>query len=1042
MGSIDRANEQEKAKSHGNASQRAGSSPAWGITRRSLIGAGALLGMAALMQPVEHAFAWSSWTNATSSALKHLGMGDCVHEDLVQVAYARMLRNHANDVSQPNTLLNPWAGVLQSDRRYAAIAGDSVDIGEGKIFADESDLAVRLFRENLAYLRIGSFWNDAAANTLADFAYSCYYADSVPKFSGSDYYEGAWDVGQHIWETNEQNKTYTIGGLDALVQFTMNDRNNFIHGMLTSTASHAAHLRQSDVKKFALQWLGVAYEFARTGEVQATADVTQEQAQKIFKGFIDTYGQLDEQAQDMRVSLKVSSSEASIKLPRRRLRLRALGMMCHTMEDLWCPAHTCRTYYAGGNVPQNSILAFCNYKLQNGNKQPMFGYHIPFDRYATSDSNNSTNWREALTRGDSSHVGTETLAHVLDDTMNCLNDADTYFNTLGMNETVACITKLFEYLFFDTAWDDGVRDWVDTEVMPTFFDSNGQSYVCDAGRRSLHTPTFLITPLQSMKRAYSKAGLAQNHTDMIEAARSFDAWQRGAHLFYSGKYNTEHSKYVTSGDEGDSIWADTVGEARLVSLVETIHEGYSGLESSAQAALLSNIGCNGCHDMVGVLGMVGGMLQEFNIDLRGSTRSDDEAVMTQLAEAQAFFKSGLKDQGTKLEAQSSQASWPLGAQTAFADEGDERFATANMALEDYALLDDGSYLIAVRDMDSLETSVMSVPAGTSGIEKLEEGLANLTITYGLETEFNDDLDYCYVASDIDYSASVEGVYLVTGTVKSVSVDAKSLVLDLNGISELELALGSGLPSVPAVGDYICARYVAGSSSLDLVDYDMLDAPGALTKVTYPVAKVAGSSMWLLTNGDDTNASDGYRAYLQVDYGSADVRSVPREGDYATVYYHDEAYGDVTDVDEDALATSAVSADTEGLSAQSSDDELTDSADTPGYIELGDEYDNLNYGNEVFHVANVIAASNDNADVTPSGTDDDAGSQSAATDQTSSNAGSTNASTSASTKANGASAPKTGDSLPGVGGVLSLVAAAGAVLAAYSARRVENEKDED
>ena len=258
MGANDRISEQPEANVRGNAQRRVSSTPAWGITRRSLIGAGALLGMAALLQPVDRAFAWSSWTNATSPTLKRIGMGDCVHEDIVQISYARVLRNHANDDSQPDTLLSPWAGVLQGDKRYAVIAGDSVDIGAGKTFADGNDLAARLFRENLAYLRIGSFWNDAAANTLSDFAYSCYYADSVPKFSGSDYYQGAWDVGQHIWETNELNKTYTIGGLDALVQFTMNDRNNFIHGMLTSTASHADHLRQSDIKKFALQWLGVA----------------------------------------------------------------------------------------------------------------------------------------------------------------------------------------------------------------------------------------------------------------------------------------------------------------------------------------------------------------------------------------------------------------------------------------------------------------------------------------------------------------------------------------------------------------------------------------------------------------------------------------------------------------------------------------------------------------------------------------------------------------------------------------------------------------
>jgi hypothetical protein len=295
-------------------------------------------------------------------------------------------------------------------------------------------------------------------------------------------------------------------------------------------------------------------------------------------------------------------------------------------------------------------------------------------------------------------------------------------------------------------------------------------------------------------------------------------------------------------------------------------------------------------------------------------------------------------------------------------------------------------------------------------------------------------------TEIDYSESVEGVYLVTGTVASVSAGRKSLVLDLNGISEFELECGSVLSRVPAVGDYVCARYAARASSLELVDYDELDAPGELLKVTYPVAKVAGSRMWLLTNGGVSNTSDGYRNYLQVEYDMADVRSAPREGYYATVYYHDEAYGDVTGIDESALATAAVGAGFGGVSAQEPDDELTDSADTPGYIGLGDEYDDLNYGNEVFHVANVIAGTDEKADDTPARTDDDAAPPPVPTDPVPSNEGNTDASTTSSTKASGSATPKTGDSLLGVGGMVSAAAAAGAALAAYSARRAENEKE--
>lgn len=81
-----------------------------------------------------------------------------------------------------------------------------------------------------------------------------------------------------------------------------------------------------------------------------------------------------------------------------------------------------------------------------------------------------------------------------------------------------------------------------------------------------------------------------------------------------------------------------------------------------------------------------------------------------------------------------------------------------MALESLVDFEDGAHLIAVRDMDSLETSVMAVPPKTPGIDKLEEGLANLTITYMLETEFENDPDYRYVVTDIDYSDLGERVF--------------------------------------------------------------------------------------------------------------------------------------------------------------------------------------------------------------------------------------------------------------------------------------------
>jgi predicted Zn-dependent protease len=82
----------------------------------------------------------------------------------------------------------------------------------------------------------------------------------------------------------------------------------------------------------------------------------------------------------------------------------------------------------------------------------------------------------------------------------------------------------------------------------------------------------------------------------------------------------------------------------------------------------------------------------------------------------------------------------LGPDIALADEGDDQYATTNMALEDFLRFDDGSYLIAVRDMDSLMTSVMLVPAHTPGKDKLEDMIASIDDGYYLINSGNGQAD--------------------------------------------------------------------------------------------------------------------------------------------------------------------------------------------------------------------------------------------------------------------------------------------------------------
>jgi hypothetical protein len=93
--------------------------------------------------------------------------------------------------------------------------------------------------------------------------------------------------------------------------------------------------------------------------------------------------------------------------------------------------------------------------------------------------------------------------------------------------------------------------------------------------------------------------------------------------------------------------------------------------------------------------------------------------------------------------------------------------------------------------------------------------------------------------------------------------------------------------------------------------------------------------------------------------------MPQEGQRVTVYYHDVVYGDTTDVDEYGLATSLSAPNLMGMSEQ--DQDFADSVSTPGYLELGDEYGKLWYGNDLYHVADAIVSQSEDPNDSSSST---------------------------------------------------------------------------
>ena len=948
------------------------------ITRRNFLWGSALLGLGASMLPVRDAFAWSSWTNVTSGMLKSTGMGDCIHEDIVQISYARMLAKHLSDSDKAkkdnkDCLINPWGGWIGDDAgQFAYISGDEVD--SGTVPFDNENLPLRLYRENLAFLRIGSFWNDAAANTLADFGVSVMYANSIPKYSGNNRYEGAWDVAEHILETNEENSEGSIftSSRDALVQFTMNERNNFIHGLVSTTADGKTYFPHAEMKRFAMQWLGVAYEYARTGKVTGTSQVNELQAKTIINGFIDTYGQEDENNHELCDTLKVGDDEASKKISHRKKRLRALGMVCHTLEDFWCPAHTCRVY---GSEGKSTVLAFSNYKKQNGDAGSYKGYHIPFDRYARSDAYNTPDWRQAMTSGiaKTEYVGTQKLEN-LSKMASVLEKADTYFNTFGMNETIACITKLFEFFYNNTPWDRGVADWIDREVLAVSFDNEGQSMVCDAGRRSLHSPTYLISPLKYLKKACKKLKCTTEFDNLREYTKQYDEYQRWTHEFFSGSHNTTQSKRVTKAPKDKQHCTDQGAQKVLYQIADCMAK-IASLTDSEKARFLSYVGSNGCHNIVLMLDNVAGLLREFSFEFTGSFNLDAN-VSSQLNTARSFFMSGVEDTKTsKVTTQASAMEGLFAPRIAYAEESEETYVTTGMEVLDVVAYDDGSYQIAVRDLDSLQTSVMDVDEDVPGKDKLEEQLANLTITYRLDSGYEGDIDYRYSVTKIEHPDTESPLFVVTGKVTKRTSDTISVKLD-GMYEEFLLHIPQAVTDVPEVGAYISVHYEYNFENPDddkayFVDYLELDEPTKTKNVFYPVVAVCGSRVWVydrdLANIDDAAGGHGYNDGLVcIDYGSADVDMIPQEGYYASITYYDETlttgngFNGEEIVDVNSMAVHAQSAGVLAGFVPSADSWVEDDADTPGYREHEDYWD-LEDEDDIRHVAVHIEGTDEEID---------------------------------------------------------------------------------
>ena len=293
------------------------------ISRRDFFKlSGILAGTTAIALSPNKAFGWMAFEFAPKSPIwDALGLNNPLHEDTAQFAYSIVLQRHKNDMdigSGPKSILNP----------------------AHKFYLSKNYTANQYFLENLKMLRYGTYWNDAAAFNWTEYLPNQANKDEILEWNNkkSPYYENLLDIAQHL----AQNKDTDY---NEFIQFNSNGKLDCLHGMLNTYANTEGaieHVSQTLNKEFLMQWFEAAYKFAVNGENFPSSDLCY---------FFDIFNQYSP-ALDSEMLVDDSMSfidTVETKYNTRQLRLRVLGMICHTFQDLWNPAHTIRSYYKDEN---------------------------------------------------------------------------------------------------------------------------------------------------------------------------------------------------------------------------------------------------------------------------------------------------------------------------------------------------------------------------------------------------------------------------------------------------------------------------------------------------------------------------------------------------------------------------------------------------------------------------------------------------------------------------------------------------------------------
>ncbi|MCH4277206.1 MAG: hypothetical protein LKF78_08580, partial [Atopobiaceae bacterium] len=758
------------------------------FSRRTFLAGLGLAAAGVILSPAEEAHAWAS-TNL-------LGQNP-VHEDITQAAYAAVLQRRANaQGSLPATLLNPYN-----------------DSYPGASFSPED-----YFQENKKYLRTGAFWNDYPANDVYDYfaAYSATeLGGGIPYWRGTTDpdYQSAYDVADHMSQTYDQ--TVSQGKtLKSLIQFTTPDRVGFLHSMLFTNADGATYYGAQKTKDFVMQWLESAYTYALgTGEPPSDPS-----CRSIFDSNNQYDATLTNQLDTVAEADPYNSGTLATKgLTSRQLRVRTLGMICHTIADSWCPGHTCRAYHEQtaedpeGAVTFGSIMAFENYTMQTSSS--LFGddNHKPYDLYSTVDTDRA----EGDLRTDLV-AKTGTLQDALSYTNGSFGDVQSTcwnFNSLGLRETARALIDFLDLAFQAKGWsgdpfvyeagqDDpfstdnpdpqtytGVGDWFDRVMFRTYLTSEDTSWICEGGRRTVLVSKVLTPQLDAVRQAladtYGDAGNACC-TALDQALSALVTYQEAARTFFK-ETNTTKSRLMPGSQETDcqKILRDAL--AQLFELVcgkdadlDTHRAFYRGL-TDAQRSSLTNL-----------VTRLGGIVQEFAIDVTGVPDTSETALYVRALVEGLLWRTTT---GTVVSVDTT---------------GDAPRFTLRR--------DDDAQLCYL----SCDNATIT----TGSLGSLCDATAGITVDY-LVSSLEDDGLLTYTVSSLTIPDAPERIRSARGTVQAVEGDRVTFVVDdlTDEGTSYTFVLDAGCDA-PGVGSYVRVYYRAADHQLQATSFLEVDAPEA------------------------------------------------------------------------------------------------------------------------------------------------------------------------------------------------------------------------